>query len=140
MSHGEALLDVLVLDANAIHRKRIARGLAMYANASHRCAEAAEGLRGLRLFEERPFDCIVVAESLADISGLELLSRLAKSHAVVPAIFVADTADAELEQDARARGALAFLSKTRLSAFELTRAVDAVLLETRRRARAHAGD
>ncbi|MFP4893748.1 response regulator [Paraburkholderia sp. EG304] len=77
-----------------------------------------------RTGETQP-DCIISDVQMPGMSGFELTLRLIETGRSIPTVFVSAYPKPELQQEALATGACAFLTKP-LSAKELTAAIEAV--------------
>lgn len=81
--NGEASARVLVVDSDPVARETVIGRL--NGDGCH-AAGAGSGEEALRLFEQRPFDLLVLDTELPGMSGLDLLRRIRDHHDVLTII------------------------------------------------------
>jgi len=88
--------------------------LTLYFRAKGIAVSTAEsGDEAIRMIEETPFDLIILDLNLGEENGLDLLDRLKAMHPSLPVImFTSMGDDPVLLQEALAKGAVAYMSKT----------------------------
>jgi PAS domain S-box-containing protein len=88
--------------------------------------EEESGEAGLRRYGEESIDCILLDLHLPDMDGLEFMNRFQKAYGkdVCPIIMLTGTGTEEDAVKALKAGAHDYLSKLRLTAEDLTRAVE----------------
>lgn len=75
------------------------------------CAEAQDGVEGLKKFTQAPFDLVLTDINMPMMDGLKLISALRQAHAGVPIVVITtEAADADRER-ALGLGANAYLVK-----------------------------
>jgi len=88
--------------------------LTLYFRAKGIAVSTAEsGDEAIRMIEETPFDLVILDVNLGEENGLGLLDRLKAMHPSLPVImFTSMGDDPVLLQEALAKGAVAYMSKT----------------------------
>jgi DNA-binding NtrC family response regulator len=88
--------------------------LTLYFRAKGIAVSTAEsGDEAIRMIEETPFDLVILDLNLGEENGLDLLDRLKAMHPSLPVImFTSMGDDPVLLQEALAKGAVAYMSKT----------------------------
>jgi FixJ family two-component response regulator len=117
---------IAIIDDDASVLKALTRLLRAHAFRTRAYGSAREFLAGL---PDATPDCLILDLQMPDISGLELLHRLAGKGVAIPTIIITAQADAAIRQRCDAMGALAFLTKP-LQDSALFAALDRVKLKT----------
>ncbi len=81
--NGEASARVLVVDSDPVARETVTGTIA---GDSCHAAGVGSGEEALKLFEQRPFDLLVLDTELPGMSGLDLLRRIRDHHDVLTII------------------------------------------------------
>ncbi|MCT4625710.1 response regulator [Halodesulfovibrio sp.] len=100
--------NVLTMEDDPVVRETIA---AYLIDEGYSVTQAESGLQGLALIKEKNIDAILLDWRLPDISGGEVLSRLAKMNPTIPVIVVSGTDEVEEVIEALQRGAWDYLRK-----------------------------
>ena len=66
---------ILLIDEDQVDRTAVRRALAK-SGLAHELTEASDGTTGLRIAEERAFDCVLLDYRLPDVDTFELLASL----------------------------------------------------------------
>ena len=99
---------IAVIDDEGAVRKALRRLLRSAGMTVETFSGGAEFLSSLA--RRRP-DCAVLDLQMPDVSGFDVLARLAKTRAGVPVVAITGNDSAEAEASARSAGALAYLRK-----------------------------
>ncbi len=91
------------------------------------CHEFDSGEAFFRQFDFDVPGCLISEMSLPDLSGLQILERLATAPVALPVILVTSQADVDAVMRAKRMGATDFLLKHSFSDNELCEAIDAAL-------------
>ena len=99
---------IAVIDDEDAVRKALQRLLRAAGMSVQTFSGGAEFLRSLA--RHRP-DCAVLDLHMPDVTGFDVLARLAETRAGVPVVVITGNDSSETEASALGRGALAFLRK-----------------------------
>lgn len=102
------LASILLVDDERIVRRSVAR---LLRQSGFSVTEAADGMEALALYQEHPFDLVLLDLDMPGLNGEETQARLMLLDPRVRVIFATGHADPQREANVRARGALAFLEK-----------------------------
>ncbi|MGH9849136.1 MAG: response regulator, partial [Blastocatellia bacterium] len=118
-------LTVLIADDAPEDRATLRDVLSRAPAARYVIIEAESGARALELCRARSPDCLVLGYDLPDLSGLELLKRLAAEDGLpaCPVVMLVGAGDAQLAVEAMKSGAHDCLEKDRANGETLLRAV-----------------
>lgn len=72
---------------------------------------AAEGIEGLRLFEENDYDAVLCDVKMPNIDGIEVLESILTMNPVVPVIMITGHGNVEIAVKALKKGAFDFIEK-----------------------------
>ena len=100
--------NVLTMEDDPVVRETIA---AYLADEGYTVTQAESGLQGLSLVREKNIDAVLLDWRLPDISGGEVLSRLASVNPTLPIIVVSGTDEVGEVIEALKRGAWDYLRK-----------------------------
>lgn len=114
---------ILLIDDDAVDRASVRRALAK-SGLVHVLTEASDGAAGLRLAQERRFDCVLLDYRLPGVDTFELLASLIDLGGEAQAVVMLT---GEADQDVALRlmraGALDYLTKAEATPSSLTRAI-----------------
>lgn len=102
-------LRVLIVDDHRVLREGLARSLE--AAGFHVCAEASSGAEALVMAATTSPDAVLMDISLPDMDGIAVVRRIHERQPELPMIMLSMLADRSTMQDARAAGAVAYLTK-----------------------------
>jgi CheY-like chemotaxis protein len=105
------LAQILVVDDDPEVRSFIVRVLA---SEGHLVSEAADGVEALEVLDKRHHDLILTDVYMAEMDGMELLSRIQRRSVRIPVVVISGGGFATREEVLRmaaARGAVATLEK-----------------------------
>ena len=96
--------------------------------------EAATGQEGLDLFEKNAPDCVLLDYNMPDMSGLDVLKRLAKTTSILPVVMLTGEGNEKIAADTIKGGAQDYMSKNTITPEALQRTISntisrAILLE-----------
>jgi PAS domain S-box-containing protein len=137
----ERQFSVLIAGAAPEDRAILREALSRDSAARYAVIEVESGLRALDLCRARKPDCLILDHDLPDLSGLDVLKKLADEEGT-PAcavVLLISAGDAQLAVEARKSGAHDCIEKGRASGSELRRAVSQAVekAEHLRRVAAH---
>ncbi|WP_066857249.1 response regulator [Halodesulfovibrio spirochaetisodalis] len=113
--------NVLTMEDDPVVRETIA---AYLTDEGYSVTQAESGLQGLALIKEKNIDAILLDWRLPDISGGEVLSRLASVNPAIPVIVVSGTDEVEEVIIALQRGAWDYLRKPLMNMDVLIEAIE----------------
>src|SRR5262249_35815359 len=121
----ERPISVLIAEAAPEDRAALHDALSRDPAARYVVIEAESGLRALELCRARRPDCLVIDHDLPDLSGLDVLKKLAAEEEAPPcaAVVLVGSGDARLAVEAMKSGAHDCLEKDRAKGADLLRAV-----------------
>ena len=100
--------SILVVDDDPSIRHTIERALA---SVGHTVFTAADGGEGIRLFEEKDPDLVLLDLGLPDIQGLDVLDRIRAIRRDAPVVIVTAQTGVRSAVEAMKRGAFDYLAK-----------------------------
>lgn len=117
---------VLVIDDSPEDRVTIRRYLSQDSECEYSFVEAARGDEGLALWREHAPDCVLLDYHLPDMDGLALLRAARRERDVgdCPVVMLTGSGTTDVAVAAMKSGAQDFITKDRLLAVELQRAVN----------------
>jgi len=140
----ERQLSVLIAAATPEDRARAHDALSRDPAARYVIIEAESGLRALELCRARRPACLILDQDLPDLSGLDVIKKLAAEEGspACAVVVLVGAGDAELAVEAMKSGAHECLEKDRAKGAELRRAVSHAIekAEQRRRDAARKGE
>jgi signal transduction histidine kinase len=127
---------LLIVDDDAVDRRRYERLLKSQAGDRCQVVQAADGQSGLALLRAQRFDCVVLDLNLPDMGGMEFLAQ-AFVDGALPCGFVLVTGQGSeaIAVEAMKQGAQDYLTKDKLNENSLWRAVTGAIRQTELRQR-----
>jgi two-component system chemotaxis response regulator CheY len=104
-------MKILVADDSRVMRQIVARTLRQAGFGDHDLIEAADGRQAYELATAETPDLVISDWNMPEMSGLEVLQRLRANGDDVKFGFVTSECTGEMQQQARAAGALFFIIK-----------------------------
>jgi len=120
------LLRVLLIEDDAVQSALIEEFLALARPSGVHVACVTHLAAGLESLQQNPYDVVVMDLSLPDSYGLDTLLEVRKRAPDVPAVVMTGLMDGQLEEDAAAAGAAAFLVKGQVRHDEVVQRILAV--------------
>ena len=117
-------MKVLVVDDSQVTRGLIIAHLEDIPKQGFEIIEATNGREALHFFEECQPDIMLLDYVLPDISGIEVVQELLKTHPILPIIMVTGFDDVQLAVEATHLGVQGYLLKDRVSADTLLWAIE----------------
>jgi signal transduction histidine kinase/HPt (histidine-containing phosphotransfer) domain-containing protein len=132
LTNVDRTYQVLIVDDDPSDRRFYGRLLGEHSADSFEIAEATSGADGLAMLQERIFDCVLLDFSLPDMTGLEFLARSRGTSDEPPCAIVLVTGHGSdvVAVAAMKRGARDYISKDRVSASSLRRAITQAVVQT----------
>ena len=131
-------LQILIVDDD-LALASVVRRLLAESERQHEIAQAATLAEARQQIAGSSFDCILLDYQLPDGNGMDLLREWQGNGSTTAVVAMTAQGDDQLAADLLAAGATAYLSKARLTADSLIRAVEAAVCEQRDLQLAEAG-
>lgn len=119
---GQSHLNILIVDDDDGDRQHIRHCLSQ-TEFRLRIIEAETAAEALNQGQRARFDCIFIDYSLPDANGIELIDRLRSIGIKIPIIVLTDQGNEQVAVNLMKVGAADYLSKSHLSANELSRSI-----------------
>ena len=114
---------ILLIDDDQVDRTAVRRALAK-SGLAHELTEASDGTTGLRIAEERAFDCVLLDYRLPDVDTFELLaSLLSQAGGNQAVLMLTGEDDPDVAFRLMRAGALDYLAKAEATPSSLARAI-----------------
>lgn len=122
----EASLQLLIVDDDEGDRRQIVRSVRR-SGLDCDCTEAESIEKGLRLFDEKRFDCVIMDYSLPGENGLEGIGSMRQRDTFLPVIMSTGHGNERVASEAIKRGAMDYISKSDMNAATIRSALETVL-------------
>ena len=119
--HTESL-RLLLVDDDDVDRERLVRLLGQ-THLHAQTTQAQSGAAALELVQANQYDCVVLDQNLGDMTGSDLLPRLAQAHGGCPVVMVTGAGSENLAVRALRDGAAGYLVKYQLNGESLENAI-----------------
>lgn len=119
---------ILIIDDDeadrALYKKYLKAYNAAYSYSFH---EASSGAEGLELFRTLQPDCVLLDYLLPDISGLDVLSEMARCSAILPVVMLTGHGNSDIAAATIKSGAQNYMPKNVITAESLCQAINYTL-------------
>jgi DNA-binding response OmpR family regulator len=109
---GKALLDVLVVEDDAVDYKAVERALARYQEPAYALHRAESMEKGKRMLEDHTYDAVILDLGLPDVQGMDSLIHFHANAPATPIVVLTGQGDSQTASGAVSLGAEDFLLKS----------------------------
>jgi DNA-binding response OmpR family regulator len=109
---GKELLDVLVVEDDAVDYKAVERALARYQEPAYALHRAESMEKGKRMLEDHTYDAVILDLGLPDVQGMDSVIHLHANAPATPIVVLTGQGDSQTASGAVSMGAEDFLLKS----------------------------